>query len=479
MGAGSTQALRFVAYATEENRMSDELWRRSARELAAMIRQGDVSSREVVEAHLTRIDAVNDRVNAVTVILAEEARAAADRADAAGPGAKGPLHGVPITVKENVDLVGSATTRGVEALANEMPTIDAPVTARMKAAGAIPIGRTNLPEMGLRIDTANPLRGRTFNPWAHHLTAGGSSGGEGVALATGMSPLGLGNDIGGSVRNPAYCNGVTSLKPTRGRLPRVYTTVPENLDLSSQIMSSEGPMARTVDDVQLALEILNGRHPGDPTSVDVALVGAAAPLTAALVTAADGVDIDPICADATRRAADALTAAGWEVTEVAPPELALVTELWGSMMAADISASLPLLEQFLSPELVALLDQTPEFFSDMPTATCHVERHRLGREWSNFFADHSVMITPTWTKRPFEHDRDLQPGGIEMMVGLLPFITPGNVLGIPAAAVPTGLVDGLPTGVQVYADLWRDDLALEAAQVVEDACGTITPIDPL
>ncbi len=458
--------------------MGDELWRRSARDLALLIREGTVSSREVVDAHLDRIDSVNERVNAITVLLADEARAAADSADAADPDSRGLLHGVPITVKENIDLMGSATTRGVEVLANEMPSSDAPVAARMKAAGAIPIGRTNMPEMGLRIDTACPLRGRTYNPWAHHLTAGGSSGGEGAALATGMSPLGLGNDIGGSVRNPAYCNGVASLKPTRGRLPRVYTTMPENPGLNGQIMSSEGPMARTIGDVRTALGILNGRDRGDPMSVDVALIGPDAPRTAALAVSAEGVEVDPVCVDAARRAADALAAAGWEITETSPPELALVTELWGSMMAFDIAAALPMFEQFLSLEVAGVLARAPEFFSDMPVALCHTERHRVGRVWSTFFAEHSVMITPAWTTRPFEHDRDLEPDGLELISRVLPFITPGNILGIPAAAVPTGVVDDLPTGVQVYADLWRDDLALDAAQVLEDALGTITPIDP-
>lgn len=444
-----------------------------------MIREGTVSSREVVDAHLDRIDAVNERVNAVTVLFADEAREAADSADAADRDSRGPMHGVPFTVKENIDLVGSATTRGVEVLANEMPTSDAPVTARMKAAGAIPIGRTNMPEMGLRIDTACPLRGRTFNPWAHHLTAGGSSGGEGAALATGMSPLGLGNDIGGSVRNPAYCNGVAALKPTRGRIPRVYTTMPENPGLNGQIMSSEGPMARTIGDVRAALGILNGRDPGDPMSVDVALIGPDTPRTAALAVSAEGIEVDPVCVDAAHRAANVLAAAGWEITEIAPPELALVTELWSSMMAFDIAASLPMFEQFLSPEVAGMLARAPEFCSDMPVAFCHTERHRLGRVWSSFFAEHSVMITPAWATRPFEHDRDLEPDGLELMSRVLPFITPGNILGVPAAAVPTGVVDDLPTGVQIYADLWRDDLALDAAQIVEDALGTITPIDPL
>jgi amidase len=201
----------------------------TASELAALIRSGDVSSREVVEAHLARIDGVNSDVNAVTVVLREPALAAADAADAAlkaraagrtdtgnGPG---PLHGVPFTVKENIDCVGSATTQGVPALRDSMPYRDAPAVGRMKAAGAIPIGRTNLPEFALRLDTDNPLRGRTFNPWNAALTPGGSSGGDAAAVATGMTALGLGNDLGGSLRNPAYCCGVAALKPTAGRIP--------------------------------------------------------------------------------------------------------------------------------------------------------------------------------------------------------------------------------------------------------------------
>ncbi len=457
--------------------MSDELWRRSAGELAAMIRDRTVSSREVVEAHLDRIEAVNEAVNAVTVVLADEARAAADEADrAATP--LGPFHGVPVTVKENIDLLGSPTTRGVEALAGEMPSLDAPVAARMKAAGAIPIGRTNMPEMGLRIDTDCPLRGRTYNLWRRELTAGGSSGGEGVALGTGMSPIGLGNDIGGSVRNPAYCSGVAALKPTRGRLPRVYTTMPENPTLNGQLMSSEGPMARHVADLRTALTVLAGRDPGDPYSVDVALEGPPVVRTAALVTSTAGADVDPVCADAARRAAAALEEAGWAVTEVDPPELPLVTELWGTMMAVDIESALPLFTQLLSPATAAMLAEAPKLFGEMPSSTAHVERHRLGREWSSFFANHSVMITPTWTVRPFGHDVDIAPGGLERMRETLQFITPGNLLGLPSCAVPTGVVDGLPTGALVYADLWRDDLTLEAAEIIEQALGVITPIDP-
>ena len=152
--------------------MTDELWKKSATELAKLIRNKQVSSREVVESHLARIDAVNDKVNSITVVLAESALEAADAADRQD--ASGPLHGVPFTIKENIDCVGSATTQGVPLLAEALPPIDATVVERMKAAGAIPLARTNLPEMALRISTDNPLRGRTLNPWNAERTAGGS-----------------------------------------------------------------------------------------------------------------------------------------------------------------------------------------------------------------------------------------------------------------------------------------------------------------
>ena len=172
--------------------MSSELWQYSATELAKMIRSKDVTSEEVVEDHLKRIEEVNPKLNAITAVLEESALSEARRADQTEP--VGPLHGVPFTVKENIDLFGTPTTSGIPAGAELMPSADAPVVKRMKNAGAIPVGRTNLPELGLRIDTDNPLRGRTLNPWDQTRTAGGSSGGEASAIASGMSPLGLGND---------------------------------------------------------------------------------------------------------------------------------------------------------------------------------------------------------------------------------------------------------------------------------------------
>ena len=198
-----------------------ELWKHGASELAEMIRAGKVSSVEVVEAHLARIEAVNGSLNAMVKVLGEQAVTRASEIDAAMARDEkpGPLAGVPFTVKENIDFAGLPTTNGVPGLAEAVAPSDAPVVERMKNAGGVAIGRTNMPEMGLRVHTDSALYGLTRNPWNPGCTAGGSSGGEAACLASGMSPIGLGNDVGGSLRNPASCCGIASIKPTMGRIP--------------------------------------------------------------------------------------------------------------------------------------------------------------------------------------------------------------------------------------------------------------------
>jgi amidase len=457
------------------------LYERSACELADLIRGGEVSSREVVEAHLARIDEVNPRVNAVTVVLRESALEAADAADAHR--GDGPLHGVPFTIKENIDCLGSATTNGIPALEAAMPTLDAPVVARMKAAGAIPLGRTNLPEMGLRLSTDNPLRGRTINPWHPTLTAGGSSGGDAAALATGMTPFGLGNDIGGSLRNPAYCCGITSLKPTAGRIPHAGSIEPVDAGMAAQAMLVEGPMARCVRDLRMGLSILAGRDIRDPRSVDVPLEGPA-PETrrAALVSRMPGGDIPAATLREIERAGSLLEQAGWEVEEAVPPELEQVTQIWGNVISLDFSVLVPLISPMITPELHEILSQLIRKFdaSNLPNSAIHTERSRLTRLWSGFFSTYPVVIGPTWTRLPWAFDADLDPEtGLDLLIDTMRFITPGNVLGLPSVALPTGTADGVPTGIQIYADLWREDLALAAAEVVEAGVETPTPIDPV
>jgi amidase len=461
------------------SKMADELWRRTAIELAALISNREVSSREVVTSHLERIAAVNGAVNAVTVTLADDALAAADAADRSAP--QGPLHGVPFTIKENIDCMGSATTQGLAMFAAAAPPQDAPVVARMKAAGAIPLARTNLPEMGLRISTNNALRGCTNNPWNLDLVAGGSSGGEGAALASGMTPFGLGNDIGGSLRNPAYCCGITSLKPTTGRIPLAWCAAPD-MGIAFRLMAVEGPMARSVADLRLGLSILAGWHARDPFSVPAPLQGPPVAKRAALVTALPGTSLPAATVAAVERAGAALVAAGWTVDTVTPPEIDAINHTWGQILAADVADMLPTLASIMSAGPVMAMQQLVARFGG---AALHgnarfVERDRLAQAWSRLFLDWPLVIGPIWTDLPFRHDEDLDPHtGLDTTLSRLRFITPGNLLGIPAVAVPTGVVDGLPTGVQVYAERWREDLCLDGAAVIEAACGAITPIDPV
>src|ERR1700751_1281799 len=256
-----------------------EIWQLSATQLAQRIAKRELSSLEVVNAHLARIDAVNPALNAIVKVLDKEARAeaaAADRRLAAGEKV-GPLHGVPFTVKENIDMAGLPTTWGVPALAQAIAPADAPVVERMRAAGAIPIGRINLPDMALRVHTVSSLHGLTRNPWHPNRTAGGSSGGEASALASGMSPIGLGNDIGGSPRKTAQARGIASIRPSSGRVPDAGFVPAEDRLMAVQLMNVQGPMARRVADIRLGLRVLMGSHPRDPWSIDAPFEGVPVP----------------------------------------------------------------------------------------------------------------------------------------------------------------------------------------------------------
>lgn len=458
--------------------MSEEIWRKSATELASLIRSKELSSREVIDAHLDRIDEVNGSLNAVVVVLGEQARTQADLADKAVlEGAElGPLHGVPMTVKENLDLVGSPTTQGVPALAEAMPTQDSPIVERMKGAGAIPIGRTNMPELGLRISTDNSLHGLTRNPWHPDFTAGGSSGGEGSAIASGMSPIGLGNDIGGSVRNPAFCCGIASIKPTHGRVPRGLSVEPVDPSLASSIMVTDGPMARTIADLRLSLKVVSGQHVRDPRSVSVPFDSPPASKNVGLVTSMFGGPIDPEFVQAVRDAGAVLESHGYTVEEVEAPELERVNELWAALLSASIGLIAPMLDGVMNPESLQLLntfvaDNTMPVPIDMITG----EIHKMARLWAAFFAEYPLVVGPVWANPAFAHSADVAEGGTQVTIDRLRFITPGNLLGLPATVVTTGLANGMPKAVQVMADRFGDDRTLDAAELIETASPTIWP----
>jgi amidase len=467
--------------------MQADIWRMGASDLAEAIRRKKASSREVVEAHLARIEAVNPAVNAVTVVLADAALTAADAADraVAAGGDLRPLHGVPMTVKENIDVAGSATTQGLVALKDAVPPVDAPHISQMREAGAIPMARTNMPDVGLRYHTDNALRGATKNPWDAGHTAGGSSGGEAAALATGMTPLGMGNDYGGSLRWPAQCCGIASLRTTLGRVPRASALPPEDGAITAQLFSVNGPMARHVRDLRLALSCMSGPSARDPWWTPAPLVGpdVPRPLRVAVTVDPAGEGVDPDVATGVRKAADALRDAGYAVDDVEPPMIAQGRDLFARLITSELKVALyPLLKPVASPDALRFLELSfavvPELgYADYVAA--FAARSAVARAWRLFHEQYPLVLGPVVTMQPFEVGFDVA-GADEFAMVLRSFRLTGlvNLLGLPAAAVPVGVARGLPQGVQIIGDRYREDLCLEAAEAIEERVGVLTPIDP-
>ncbi len=449
-----------------------------------MIRSGEATSRDVVDAHLARIDEVNGAVNAVVEVRPDEVRAEADAADQKQKSGAplGPLHGVPFTIKVNLDVAGYSSNEGCETLKDFMATADAPPVERMRAAGAVVLARTNMPDLGLRINTESSLYGATHNPWQRGRTAGGSSGGEAAALASGMSPIGLGNDIGGSLRNPAYACGVASIKPTKGRVPQGNPSSVLDMPINSQIMLVNGVLARHVKDVRLGLEVVMGAHHGDPHSVDVPLRGPSAPKRVALVPAPSGGHTDPVVAEGVRIAGRALEQAGYEVEEIEPPMLFETYLSWAELMMTSLAVIEPNLMTFLGDGGQQFLQLTKIEFPESTGASMahmHEARHHVEKAWRKFMTTYPLVVGPVWTEQPFRHGFDIQDQESAMkVVELFRFVMPANLMGLPAACVATGVANGLPTGVQVMGTLFRDDLCLDAAEAVESVVGVLTPIDP-
>jgi amidase len=463
-----------------------ELWELGAFELGVSIRDRVVSSRDVIEAHLARIEAVNPAVNAVSATVADDALAAADEADAAVASDEptSPIHGVPFTVKESIDLAGSPTTQGVVALADMVPPLDAPAVAHLRAAGAIPIARTVAPDLGLRWHTDNALHGPTRNPWDPARTPGGSSGGEAAALATGMTPLGVGSDLGGSVRWPAACCGVTALRPTLGRVPAATSLEPADAPLTMQLMAVQGPMARGVLDLRVALEIMSRPSDRDPWYTPIPIAGRALhnPIRIAVATDPSGHGVDPAIADGVRRVADALADAGYAVEDVALPAVTEASEIWMTLVLAEIRTLWPLFDPIICDDARQFLGdalQLAEPTDQAAYAAAFMTREGIARTWTQFQTDHPLVVGPVTTQLPFEVGADLR--GSDAVDGIrrsLDLTLLCNCLGIPAVAVPAGTEGGLPDSAQIIGPRYREDVCLTAAWEVERALGTITPIDP-
>ncbi|MFF0742812.1 amidase [Streptomyces sp. NPDC004111] len=467
----------------------DALWKLSAAEQAKAVRGGEVSAAELIDSHLDRIAEVNPRVNAVTQLLAEGAREAAaetDRRRAAGE-ELGPLAGVPFTVKESTPVAGVATTFGVPRFRAAVAAADAPPVARLRAAGAVPVGHANLPTLILAgMHTRSELYGDTVNPWDAGLTPGGSSGGDAVAVATGMAALGLGNDSGGSVRVPAQFCGVAALKPTTGRFPADHRVLgPDDPGPASQLLVVDGPLARTVADLRLAYESLAGTDPRDPRAVPVPLYGEAlpGPVRVAVVTDPGGQGVHPTVRAAVERAADALRDAGYEVCEVPDvPRLAEALEAYGRITLTEFAPTWPVVRTLLGEGgdryIAMAMEQTRPADAD---ELVKLWGSWLGirRSWAEFLDAYPLLLGPSFTEPPVEPGLESRDrAGRDRVAAGLRLCSATSFVGVPAVAVPTGTADGLPTGVQIVGRAFREDLCLAAAQAVEDRLGVLTPVDP-
>jgi fatty acid amide hydrolase len=501
-----------------------DVTRLGAAEIAHRVASGELSARDVVEACISRIERVNGRLNALAVPLFEQARAAAAAADATRDrgDALGPLHGVPVTIKEMFDTAGSATTAGLAGRAAQVADADSPLVDRLRRAGAIVLGKTNVPQFGMLCETDNPVYGRTNNPWDLGRSPGGSSGGEAALIAAGGSPLGLGSDLGGSIRLPCHCCGIHGLKPTGGRLTMRGHWMSSNW---RDGWAQPGPIARRVADLSLALSVLDTaadapapRRPGDPAAVAVGQLRVAA-------YADDGYfPPAPAIRRAVREAAAALRERGARVEDFRPPDVAEAARLYFGLYFAD---GLDEIRQHLGGGPCDWRVRRILLFAGMPTAL----RPAVGRllAWTaQRYAAQIVGFVPRrrLTAEAYARLIDeeaayrgrflaaLDAGQFDAIVcpaSGLPALRHGefngsvassytylyNLLGLPAGVVAATRVRpgeeserepswdpvvraaravergsaGLPVGVQVVARPWREDVVLAVMSTLEHNFG--------
>jgi amidase len=460
----------------------EDLWRLSAADLAGLIKSKKVSAKEAATAALARLDAVNPRINAVIDHKPAEVLAQASAIDAAiGRGEDiGPLGGVPVTVKVNIDQEGFATTNGLKLQRDAIARSNSPVIDNLRKAGAVILGRTNCPAFSYRWFTSNLIHGDTKNPRDPGITPGGSSGGAGAAVAAGIGHIAHGTDIAGSIRYPAYACGVHGLRPTMGRIAGFNAALPER-PIGPQISAVSGPLARTIGDIRIALAAMSAKDFRDPWWVPAPLEGPAMPKRAALCLDPDGLDpvaeVKAAVADAGKR----LERAGWTVEEIAttPPlrePADLQTKLW---LGDGYEAQLQAAEREGDPGALACLRGNRAKVFPFDLSKTLTRRAALTRQWLEFFETYAVLLMPVSGELPFpdQLDRKDDASFARVWHAQLPQIAI-PFMGLPGLTVSTGLVGRIPVGVQLVSGRYREDLCLAAGAAIEAGGTPSAVIDP-
>ncbi len=464
----------------------DDLWRLSAADLAHLIRSKKVSAKEAATSALSRLDAVNPKINAVIDHRPEDVlkqAAAVDAAIARGEDA-GSLAGVPVTVKVNIDQEGFATTNGLKLQRDVIAASNNPVIDNLRKAGAVILGRTNCPAFSYRWFTTNLVHGDTKNPRDASLTPGGSSGGAGAAVAAGIGHIAHGTDIAGSIRYPAYACGVHGLRPTVGRVASFNASLPER-PIAAQISAVSGPLARTIGDLRIAFEAMSARDVRDPWWVPAPLQGPEMPKRAALCLTPDGLEtvaeVKAAVADAGKR----LARAGWTVEEIAdtPPLREAAdwqTKLW---LGDGYEAQLEAAEKEGDPGALACLRGNRSKvvpFDQASFSKALTRRATLSRQWLLFLEKYPVLLIPVSGELPFPDHLDCKDEAsfarvwrAQLTQIAIPF------MGLPGLTVSTGLAGRVPVGVQIVAARYREDLCLLAGEAIEAGGTPPSPIDPV
>ncbi|HEY7292652.1 MAG TPA: amidase family protein [Vicinamibacterales bacterium] len=443
---------------------------RPATELAELLRRKSLSAREVVAAHLARIDAVNSKVNAIVTLVAEQAMAEAQLADErlAHGEIVGPLHGLPIAHKDLQETAGIRTTFGSPIFRDYIPAVDSPTVQRLKRAGAITVGKTNTPEFGAGSQTFNPVFGATLNPYDTTKTCGGSSGGAAVALACGMLPIADGTDMGGSLRNPAAFCGVVGIRPTSAPLAG-------RDDSADEMLSIDGPMARTAADVALLLGAMTS---ADVPSMDHDHSG----VRVAWPEHFGGMPFEPRVRDAVNSQRAHFEAIGCIVAD-ADPDLADADDIFKTLRARAFVTKYAALVRdhraLIKDAILGEVDRGQRLTGDQIDASLRSRaalRHRI----ADFMRDHEFIVLPTTQVAPFDVNepfvREIDGVAMDSYIDWMKSCYYISVLGHPAASVPCGTTsDGLPIGLQIVGRRGADWDVLRLAHAFEAARGPFAP----
>ena len=450
-----------------------ELWSLEASEVAARVRNREVSALEVCDAALSRIDAVNPDINAIVHRTDDEARAAAkavDEAIAKGDEA-GPLAGVPVTIKVNTDQAGYANTNGLRLQENLIADQDSPVVSNLRQSGAVIVGRTNTPAFSLRWFTRNGLHGHTRNPVNMSLTPGGSSGGAAAAVASGMCAIGHGTDIGGSIRYPAYACGLQGLRPTLGRIAAANFTAPDR-HIGAQLMAVSGPITRSVADLRLGLAAMSQKDLRDPWWTPAEMDAREFPKRAALTVSPEGLKVDPRVESALREAAARLADAGWEIVETDCPSFREPARLQAQLWLAEFRRTgAKAIEEEADPDSSFVYAQM-ERLCPAPGLDEFMDalqkRVTLLREWSLFLDDYPVLICPVSGEVPFpDLDDVVSPDRFDEIMEAQLTQVGLPLMSLPGLSVFTGMEEGIPVGAQLIGGRYKEDVLLQAAAEIE------------